>query len=57
VAPVGTASILVSVFGTPVNGGPDGYLDNVDVRIVPEPASLALIGMGGLLMLKRRRNQ
>lgn len=34
-APVGTASLRTSVFGTALSGGPDGYIDNVDVRIVP----------------------
>ncbi len=29
----------------------DGY-----INVIPEPASLALIGLGGLLMLKRRRD-
>jgi hypothetical protein len=32
--PVGTSSLQVSLFGTPLSGGPDGYIDNVDVRIV-----------------------
>lgn len=32
-----------------------GYYDNVTVEIVPEPASLALLAMGGLLMTSRRR--
>jgi hypothetical protein len=32
--PVGTASLRVSIFGTPRNSGADGYIDNVDVRIV-----------------------
>ncbi len=32
-----------------------GYLDNVSVEVVPEPASLALLAMGGLLMTSRRR--
>jgi hypothetical protein len=31
--PVGTASLRISLFGTPVNSGTDGYIDNVDVQI------------------------
>ena len=31
------------------------YLDDVQVTFVPEPASLALLGAGGLLALSRRR--
>jgi hypothetical protein len=31
--PVGTSSIRVSIFGTPRNGGADGYIDNVDVQL------------------------
>jgi hypothetical protein len=31
--PVGTASVRVSIFGTPRNGGADGYIDNVDFQI------------------------
>ena len=31
--PVGTETLQVSVFGTPISGGPDGYIDNVDVQI------------------------
>jgi hypothetical protein len=31
--PVGTATLRVSLFGTAVNGGTDGYIDNVDVQI------------------------
>jgi hypothetical protein len=33
ILPVGTASIRVSIFGTPRNGGADGYIDNVDFQI------------------------
>jgi hypothetical protein len=29
--------------------------DNVQFNAIPEPASLALLGLGGLLMLSRRR--
>ena len=31
--PVGTASVRISIFGTPRNGGADGYIDNVDFQI------------------------
>lgn len=31
--PVGTATIRASIFGTPRNGGADGYIDNVDVQL------------------------
>lgn len=29
--------------------------DNLTVEVIPEPASLALLGLGGLMMLRRRR--
>jgi hypothetical protein len=31
--PVGTASLRVSLFGTPRNAGADGYMDNIDVQV------------------------
>jgi hypothetical protein len=31
--PVGTATVRASIFGTPRNGGADGYIDNVDFQI------------------------
>jgi hypothetical protein len=34
--PVGTTSVRVSVFGTAFSGGPDGYIDNVDFRVINE---------------------
>ncbi len=37
-------------------GGMDSHFDNIGVNgFVPEPASLALVGLGGLAMLRRRR--
>ncbi|XAM01392.1 PEP-CTERM sorting domain-containing protein [Phycisphaeraceae bacterium D3-23] len=57
--PVGTATVQVSVYANVHNtgGGPDGYVDNVTFEIneVPEPGSLALLGLGGLALLRRRR--
>jgi hypothetical protein len=31
------------------------YVDDVSVTVIPEPASLALLGLGGLVMFLRRR--
>src|SRR6476660_2332604 len=33
VIPVGTATVRLSAYGTPVNGGPDGYIDNVTLQV------------------------
>ena len=55
--PVGTAKLFVSLYGTPVTFGPDGYLDNLDLRIVPEPSTVILVGLGGLAVLALRRRE
>ena len=59
--PLGTTSIRMSLYGTKVGGsatgGADGYTDNIDFRIVPEPNSVILAGLGlGAAALRRRRN-
>jgi len=33
----------------------DYVIDNVSIQAIPEPASLALMGLGGLMLAKRRR--
>ena len=40
--PVGTTSALVSVYGGGTDGGPDGYLDNIDFRVTDEVILSAL---------------
>ncbi len=37
------------------NGGPGSFEAMFAVAAVPEPASLALMGLGGLMLLRRRR--
>jgi hypothetical protein len=49
----------LSVFGTPVNFGPDGYIDNVTLSItaVPEPTAMAIAGGFFVLTLLRKRRR
>lgn len=53
--PVGTRWIMseVSYNNASLLGNP-GYVDDALLRIVPEPASLALFALGGLAVLRRR---
>ncbi|WP_432798772.1 PEP-CTERM sorting domain-containing protein [Poriferisphaera sp. WC338] len=45
-----------SIVGSAVTNGYALWFDNVDASpLVPEPASLSLLALGGLAMLKRRR--
>ncbi len=53
---VGTGEVMNVVYeGT---GSDDrGFLSNAQIVLIPEPGSLALVGLGGLMMLKRRSSQ
>ncbi len=50
-----TLDIRVSWAGNPSGSEPQG-IDNITINgVVPEPGSLALLGLGGLLIARRRR--
>ncbi len=40
--PVGTANVQVSLYGTAVTSGPDGYIDNIDFRVVATQPALSI---------------
>ncbi len=41
---------------TSISGGPiAAYIDNIELRAVPGPGALALLGLGGLVAMRRRR--
>lgn len=61
--PVGTTTVKMSLYGTPRNGGADGYIDNVVFSIsrVPEPSTALIAGVvaaaAGLAFSGRRREE
>jgi hypothetical protein len=56
--PVSTRWLLSQVLysDAPLLGNP-GYVDAADLTIVPEPVSLALLGLGSAVMLRRRNRK
>ena len=51
----GTNDVKIVFSGFDGNGGTTNEVDNIVISTVPEPGSLALIGLGGLLIARRRR--
>lgn len=49
--------VTLSFNGTNTTGNQFGYLNAIKIDVVPEPASLALVGLGGLCMLTRRKSR
>ena len=52
---VGENIVVVLSTANAPSGAPVSWVDNVRLDVVPEPATMALLGLGGL-MLRRRRN-
>lgn len=53
-----TGGIRIDPVGGPLTSGGSFFVDSItltDNAVIPEPASLALLGLGGLAMLGRRR--
>ena len=56
VVPAGTRSIDILLNATRTAGSSsDGFFDEVSLRLVPEPSSLALLSLGGACLLRCRR--
>jgi len=50
---VGEGDAVITLYNWPTVG-PLEELDSVSIQIIPEPATLALVGLGGLLLRRRR---
>ena len=53
VTPGGGGTLTIDVTGGADGGA--GYLNALSIRVIPAPASAALLGLGGLAIVRRRR--
>ncbi len=52
----GSGNLSFSIGGVNGTGGVDGPINGFELVLVPEPSSLSLLGLGGLLIARRRRS-
>jgi len=62
VSDIGTAATIRSYDNITIgsgnsNGSTEAFFDNMSLEVVPEPASIGLLGLGGIGLLARRRRQ
>lgn len=53
----GSGDLVVTLTGTSLGGSNWVIADAVAIRLIPEPSSMALLGLGGLALMRRRQSE
>lgn len=55
ITPDANGVILIRFWGTGTDSRTEGDINGIQITAIPEPASLSLVALGGLVFLRRRR--